>query len=89
MGAEKTITRNRAGSFVVERLGGEEVSQANLKKRALAALRLIDGFDAGEVAQLCCCTLAEAEEALNDLKASGDVISEYEAMRGYVWRVIR
>lgn len=65
------------------------MTHQNLKKRALDALRLIDGFDAGEIAQLCCCSLAEAEEVLNDLKASGDVVSEYEAMRGYVWRVIR
>lgn len=65
------------------------MSQATLKKRTLDALRIIDGFDAGEIAQLCCCTLTEVEEALNELKASGDVISEYEAMRGYVWRVVR
>lgn len=65
------------------------MTQPNLKKRALDALRLIDGFDAGEIAQLCCCTLAEAEEVLNDLKQDGQIASEYEAMRGYVWRVIR
>lgn len=65
------------------------MSHADLKKRTLDALRIIDGFDAGEIAQLCCCTLAEAEGVLNELKASGDVISEYEAMRGYVWRVTR
>lgn len=60
-----------------------------IRKRVLDALRMIDGFDTAEVAQLCTCTPEQAEEALASLQQAGDVISEYEAMRGYVWRVVR
>lgn len=67
----------------------EQHQNANRRARILDALRLIDGFDAGELAQLCACTLDQAETALNELKASAHVICDYEAMRGYVWRVIR
>ena len=67
----------------------EQRQNTNRRARILDALRLIDGFDAGEIAQRRACTLDQAETALNELKNSGHVICEYEAMRGYVWRVIR
>lgn len=67
----------------------EKQAKRSLRDKVLNAVRIIDGFCADEVAQLCCCTLAEAEEALNDLKRSGHLITEYVAMRGYVWRIVR
>lgn len=62
---------------------------AHLRNRILDALRLIDGFEAEELAELCACTVEQAEGALESLKASGSVIQEYQPMAGYVWKVVR